>query len=189
MSNRQRLLTVLAAFALAGAMGPAAAQSDLPRVGISASPDHYVDSITVDSVDETITLYACIFGPETGGPLTQPLTKVAWVIHQVCCGAEIFIHDVQYNPEFTHVGHPLIGVQTEAAECIDRDGILLATITASILPTAAGDLLWAAGPFGPARDCDGTQPFFRDMPVTIVFDGEVTPEAGTSWGSLKAVYR
>jgi len=168
--------------------GPARAQSTAPRVGLSASLDSYVDRVDV-LPGEIFTLYAGVYGPEVGGPLTDSLTDLIWVIHQVCCGAEIEILDVQYNPDFEHTGHPLLGVTSKASVCMAGDQLWLATVTARVNNEYPGDVLWAAGPFGPGKNCEGVQPVLNSLPVTIRMDADPTPEEGQSWGSVKAWYR
>ena len=56
----------------------ALAQTTYPRVGLSASPDSHVDTITVVPGEE-FTLYACVFGHAAGGPVDQPFTSLSWV--------------------------------------------------------------------------------------------------------------
>jgi hypothetical protein len=99
------------------------------------------------------------------------------------------IQDMQWNPALEHTGHPLAGVVSSVETCLDQDIIWLATITVRVLSQQAEDLLWAAGPFGPIRDCNGEVPFFMSMPVTIKLEGEPTPTEVSPWGDIKAMYR
>jgi hypothetical protein len=186
MSSRTAIRILLTA-ALALTAAGAAAQ-DAPRIGISAAPDSYVGELVVGE-GEVFTLYACIFGPAGGEPVELQLASVAWVIHQVCCGAEINIHDIQFNPDLIHEGHPLVGVSSTTPTCIDEQGVVLATMQASLANIQTQEMLWAAGPFGPARDCDGGSPLLDALPLTIIYDGVITPDETTSWGAVKAVYR
>jgi len=141
----------------------ARAQTTYPRVGLSVSPDSYVGTITVVPGEE-FTLYACVFGPAPGEPVDQPFTSLSWVIHQVCCGAEVDISEFDFNPDLQHVGHPLVGVQSTAEICYERDAIV-------------------------SHDCEGNNALFMGMAVTIDADGEPTPNEGSRWGSIKAIYR
>ena len=102
-----------------------------PRVGVSASPTEYVDSLDVVTGEE-FTLYVCVFGPGPGEPVGQPFTSLSWVIHQVCCGAEVGILDFQSNPDLEHVGHPLLGMRTTSATCYDQDIVVLGSMTCTL---------------------------------------------------------
>jgi hypothetical protein len=159
-----------------------------PRIGLSADKDIYVDQITVPYNTE-FELYAMVFGFEPGQAMNQPVSTLPWVIHQVCCGAVIEVVDMVFNPALEHVGHPLAGTVSSVETCLDQDSIWLATLTVRLVTTVAGDVLWAAGPFGPIQDCDGQVPFFMNMPVTITLDEEPTPTETSNWGQVKAMYR
>ncbi len=167
---------------------PQVLAQDPPRIGLSASRDTYVDKITVEA-DTEFLLYAMATGFNPGDPMNQAVRSMPWVIHQVCCGAELEIMDVVWNSALTHTGHPLAGTVSSVETCLDQDTIWLATLTVRMLSTQAGDLLWASGPFGPIQDCNGETPFFLSMPVTITLDGIPTPNEASPWGNIKAMYR
>ncbi len=173
---------------LLGLASQAKAQESFPRIGLSASKTSYVDNITVPFATD-FELYAMVTGFNPGEPMNQAVASMPWVIHQVCCGAVLEIQDMQWNPALEHTGHPLAGVTSSVETCLDQDIIWLATITVRVLSQQAEDLLWAAGPFGPIRDCDGEVPFFMSMPVTIKLEGEPTPTEVSPWGDIKAMYR
>jgi len=166
----------------------ARSQTDIPRIGLSADRFTYVDHITVKP-NEDFTLHALVTGFGPGDPINQPVTSLPWVIHQVCCGAVLEIVGIDFNPDLQHAGHPLAGTISSAETCIDQESIWLATLRVRMLSTEAGDVLWAAGPFGPIVDCDGEVPLFLSMPVTITLDGEPTPTETSGWGQIKAMYR
>jgi hypothetical protein len=166
----------------------ARAQTVFPRMGLSASPDVYVDTIEV-GVGQEFTLYACVFGHDPGQALEQPVSRLSWVIHQVCCGAQVDIVDIQYNPEFDHEGHPILGVYSSVPACYDQQAINLATLTCVLNEPIVGGVLWAAGPYDASSDCEGGNALFMGMPVTIVPDDITTPVEATAWGTLKALYR
>jgi len=166
----------------------AKAQESFPRIGISASKTSYVDHITVQ-FDTDFTLYAMVTGFNPGDPVNQPVSSMPWVIHQICCGAVLEIQAMEFNPSLEHSGHPLAGTLSTVETCLDQDIIWLATLTVRMLSTEVGDLLWAAGPFGPIRDCNGEVPFFMSMPVTITLEGEPTPTEVSPFGAIKAMYR
>ena len=177
------LLAILFLFAAS-----AAAQVTYPRMGLSASPNEYIDNITI-APGEEFTLYACVFGPGPGEPVDQAFTSLSWVIHQVCCGAEIDILDYQSNPDLEHTGHPLLGVHTTSETCYDQDLTVLGTLTCNLTNPTPGGVLWAAGPFDASYDCDGGNALFLGMAVTINSEDDVLPTDVSSWGSLKAIYR
>jgi len=166
----------------------ARAQTEYPRMGLSASPDEYVNTIEIVP-GEDFTLYACVFGPGPGEPVGQPFTSLSWVIHQVCCGATVDIRDFQFNPDLDNTGHPLVGVVTTTATCYDKDSVLLATITCNMNNPTPEGVLWAAGPFDASYDCQGGNALFMGMAVTINADGDALPVEESRWGSIKAMYR
>ena len=166
----------------------AAAQTTYPRVGLSSSPNEYIDNITI-APGEEFTLYACVFGPGPGEPVGQAFTSLSWVIHQVCCGAVIDILDFQSNPDLEHTGHPLLGVRTTSETCYDEDLVVLGTLTCSLTNPTPGGVLWAAGPFDASIDCEGGNALFIGLAVTINTEEDVLPTDKSSWGSLKAIYR
>ena len=167
--------------------GPARAQVDYPRVGLSTAPDHYNEEITINE-GEPFVVYACVFGPDAETPLDQPLSSVSWVIHQVCCGSTVQVVSVEWNDEFDHVGHPILGVTSTPKQCVDRDRILLATITAVLYDPVPGGGLWAAGPYDASFDCEGQNALFEGMPISINVADLVSSEE-TTWGGMKALYR
>lgn len=179
-------LTLLALLFLWTAKAPA--QTVYPRVGMSASPTEYVNTLEVE-LGEEFTLYAVVLGPAPGEPIGQGFTSLSWVIHQVCCGAEVNILDFTFGPGLEHTGHPLVGVRTTAETCYEQDSILLATMTCTLTNPTPGGVLWAAGPFDASMDCDGGNALFMGLAVTIDAGGEVLPTDETSWGSIKAIYR
>lgn len=179
-------LTILALLTLAASA--ARAQVSYPRVGISASPTEYIDTLEVVPGEE-FTLYACVFGPGPGEPVGQAFTSISWVIHQVCCGAEVDIYHFDFNPDLEHVGHPLAGVSSTSETCYDQDSIVLATMTCRLTNPTPGGVLWAAGPYDASNDCDGGNALFVGMPVTLVAEGDSVPTEETRWGSIKALYR
>lgn len=179
-------LAVLAALAL---MTATARSQDLyPRVGMSASPDEYVGTLDIVPGEE-FTLYACVFGPGPGEPVGQAFTSLSWVIHQVCCGAEVDIAHFEYNPDLESTGHPLLGVRSSSETCYDQDSIVLATMTCRLSNPTPEGVLWAAGPFDVSHDCGGGNALFMGMAVTLNVAEDVTPNVDRRWGSIKAMYR
>jgi hypothetical protein len=166
----------------------ARSQNMYPRVGLSFSPDEHVESQVVVPGEE-FTLYVCIFGPETGIPVNQPFSSLSWVIHQVCCGAEVDILHYDLNPDLASVGHPLVGVLTTAETCYDRESTLLASMTCTLDNPTPGGVLWAAGPSDASFDCSGGNALFMGMAVNILVEDDVLPVEDSSWGSIKAIYR
>ncbi len=186
--SQRGLAAALALVALLVA-GPAAAQYDFPRIGLSASPTSYVDTMTAE-IGHEFTLYACVFAHEPGQPLQQPLHQVSWVVHQACCGAYLDVQSVELNPLLEHTGStPLAGMVSSVDGCLDESAILLATLTVRLDAPGPGQYLWAAGPYAFAQDCEGGNPIFMDMPVTITVPNNSTPTEVRDWGALKALYR
>ena len=163
-------------------------QTLYPRVGMSASPTEYIDTLEVVPGEE-FTLYACVFGPVPGEPVDQAFTSLSWVIHQVCCGAEVDIYHFEMNPDLEHTGHPLVGVTSSSEFCYDQDSIVLATMTCRLTNPTPGGVLWAAGPFDASNDCDGGNALFMGMAVTLMAEGDSVPTEETRWGTIKALYR
>ncbi|MGD9549073.1 MAG: hypothetical protein AB7V45_16230 [Candidatus Krumholzibacteriia bacterium] len=189
MPSRLASTALLVLLACLARPGTGRAQFEtLPRLGLSASPTAYVDTVEVDQ-SRSFTLYACVFGPEEGAPIGHSLVTVPWVIHQVCCGASIDILNVQYNPELTHDGSPLSGVWSTSEECLDRESLWLATLEVRLNAPEAGDYLWASGPAGGVVECGGTTPWFQGLPVMIQARGELVADDGRSFGSIKAMFR
>ena len=166
----------------------AEAQITFPRLGLSASAESYVDTLDV-AMDEPFTVYICAFGFAPGDPLEQDVSVLQWAVHQVCCGAIFETLDVEYNPAFTHFGSPHMGVTSSSETCVSQDTIWLATLTARLDAPEPGEYLVAAGPINAALDCEGNNPLFMDMPMTITAVGEITPVESSSWDAVKAVYR
>lgn len=159
----------------------APARSGLPMVGLSASRDSYVDKVEAPP-DEVFTIYACAFGGEDGEALDQPLTVVRWVVFQACCGANLDLVDVTYNPALQHTGNPIGGVVSTLDGCRDEESIWLATIKVRLRAPGPGNYLWASGSFGWAEDCAGENVQFRDMPLQMIVPGD------GSWGALHAEF-
>jgi hypothetical protein len=164
------------------------AQEEYPRIGLSAARDVYLDHITVP-VGAEFELYAIVTGSAPGGALNQPVSSLPWVIHQVCCGEVVEFLDLEFNPDLQHEGHPLAGTVSSVESCLDQDTIWLATLKVRLVAGTDYDVLWAAGPFGPIRDCGGQVPLFLGMAVTISPEPDPTPAEAGPWGSLKAMYR
>ena len=183
-----RLILAGALLGLLFAGGAAQAQLDFPRVGISASPDSSVTTITA-AIGEPFTLYACVFAHNNGDVLDQPLTELHWVLHQVCCGAVLEIIDVQYNSDFTHSGTVPTGVVSTSETCVDQPSIVLATLTVAMEAPEPGEYLAAAGPGGPTYDCAGETLLMMDMVVTVTATGDITPVEPLQFDALKALYR
>ncbi len=167
----------------------AEAQLTFPRLGLSASPTSYVDSLAVE-IGQEFTLYVCAFGNQPGDPLEQDISVLQWAVHQVCCGAVLQIIDTEFSPDFYHEGTPYFGVSSSSETCVSEEAIVLATLTIVLDAPEPGDYLAAAGPWAAAVDCDGNNPLFMDMPMTLTATSDgISPVSQTTWGGLKATYR
>ena len=162
--------------------------AQFPRLGVSASPDHYVDPIDV-FLNEEFELYICVFGVDEETPLAQEFSSIAWVLHQSCCGAALLVNSVDFNPNFEHFGIPSLGVISSSEVCVDEPSIVLATIHANMIADEDGAYLVAAGPYQAAYDCAGESPVMMGMAITINLTGISVPTENQSWNSVKALYR
>ncbi len=188
MTVRSRVFLSLL-FLTGGLVATSSAQTPaMPRVGLSADKNTYVDHLSV-LFDTDFPLYAMVVGPMGGGPLNQAVNTVPWVIHQVCCGAVLDIRNIEYNPAMTHTGHPLIGTVSVADSCANQGNLWLATLTVRLVSANAGEVLWASGPFGAISDCNGNTPPFQGLAVNISLTGNPTPTETSPWGRVKAMYR
>ncbi len=184
------LFLVVAAVLLAVVMlSASAAQAQFPRIGISASSTEYVENIDV-VLNEEFTLYVCVFGEDSDTPLDQDFISLSWVLHQVCCGATLTVHNVQYNTDFQHEGTPNQGVVSSSDVCVDEPAILLATLTMTIFAEDDGAYLAACGPYQQPVDCEGGNPLLMAMPMTLNLTGAGSvPTDHSVFGELKALYR
>ncbi len=165
------------------------ARAQFPRIGLSAAPDHHVDNLDV-VLGEEFTLYVCVFGIDNETDLEQDFATISWVLHQVCCGATFYVHDVQYSPDFQHSGEPPLGVISSSEVCVDEPFITLATITMSMDAPTDGEYLTACGPYQQAVDCEGGNPLVMGLPMVLNLTGAgSTPTEPSQWSSVKAYYR
>ena len=164
------------------------AKAQFPRLGLSASPDHYEGFIDV-ALDEEFELYICVFGEDEDTPLDQGFSTISWVLHQVCCGAALVVSSVEYNPSFQHEGLPSLGVVSSSEGCVDEPSILLATLTATMFADEDGEYLVASGPYGQPVDCEGNNPVVMGMAMTIGLTGVSIPTETDTWESVKSYYR
>jgi hypothetical protein len=175
---------------------------DYPRLGLSAAPDAYVDSLTVQP-DQEFTLYLVATGPNGTEPLPFGISSLQWAVFAGCCGVIFDIHEVTYNPQLDHVGHPLAGVVSTAPDCLDVDFLLLATLDFQIINAVPGTYLMPAGATGPAWDCAAESHLFLDLTVSVRLeeggvvstvpndssDGSSPASGPQTWGGVKANYR
>ncbi len=188
LRNLRLSVLCLTLLIMAAAVQRAAAQDTSPRIGLSASRDTYLDQIDVE-FDTDFTLYVMVFGPADGVPMTQSISKMPWVIHQVCCGAVLELNNIEFNPALEHTGFPLSGTVSSVPNCIDQDSIWLATLTVRLASPQPGAFLWASGPFGAILDCAGETQFMSGLAVTINMDESPAPAEASPWGQIKAMYR
>jgi len=164
-------------------------RAQYPRIGISGSPDAYIDSLDV-MLNETFTLYVCVFGPDAETPLDQEYSSLSWVLHQVCCGAILSVENVVYNTDFQHEGSPGMGVVSSSEVCVDEPVLLLATMTMSLFAEEDGGYLAACGPYQQPVDCDGGNPILMGMGMQLNLSGAGgTPNDSLGLQEIKALYR
>ena len=76
------------------------------RLGLSAAPDHYLDTIAPD-VGEPFTLHVILTGMSADEPLAFELQSVEWVIHTICCGdSPVGVTSLVHAPGFEVDGDP-----------------------------------------------------------------------------------
>lgn len=164
------------------------AQTEFPRLGLSAAPDAYVGTLEV-SAGEPFQLYVVAKGPNGSDVLPFDLLSLAWAVFAPCCGASYEILDIEYNPLLDHVGHPFTGVDSASEICLEDDFLYLASLTFEMRVELPGNYILPAGAIGPAYDCEGESHFFFDLTVEAIVDGGFTPNDKSTWGALKSRYR
>ncbi len=170
-------------------VGASIAQSEFPRLGLSAENDHYVGQLNAE-IGDTITLYVGAFGSESGVALDEAILSFGWAIFQVCCGADLLIVDFEYIGDFSSQGHPLAGVNSVAPECVSGEFMLLAVLDILLLtPDGPGDYTISAGPTSATINCAGETKIFAGAEVVVTATGEISPTVNTSWSGLKAIFR
>jgi len=170
--------------------GNASAQYDFPRLGLSAVPDDYVGEMSAE-IGDTFTVYAGVYGSESGIPLDEDILSLSWTVHQVCCGADLIVVDHEFVGDFVSEGHPLAGVTSLAPSCVSADFIPLAVLRVLLLtPDGPGDYLMSGGPYAPSENCDGESPIFMEGVIMVsAWQEETAPVVGTTWSDLKSYYR
>ncbi len=187
-SRKWLYFTVAVASLLFLVLGVTSARAQAPRLGLSASPDHYIESIDV-ALGEEFEIYICVFGVDDDTLLEQDFASLAWVLHQVCCGAAILVDSIDFNPNFQHEGLPSLGVISSSEVCVTEPSILLATLHVTMIADADGAYLLAAGPYQPAVDCEGNNPVMMGMAMVINLSGATTLAETETWDSVKAEFR
>ena len=181
----------LAALALVAALlvaTVAQAQISYPRLGLSASKDAYVDTMTSEA-GQPFTLHVIATGVDGLLPLPFEMATFDWAVFAVCCGGAAGMLGYELCADLDHAGHPLVSVTSSAETCLDRDVIYLASVTFFLEGEGPGDYLMVAGATGPAYDCDGGNHLLMDLAVTVTLTGDVTPTDDPTWGQVKALYR
>jgi len=192
---RQRLspwvqvgLSIMVLVASASVGNTVVAQTDFPRLGLSAAPDAYISTIEV-AAGEPFQVYVVAKGPDGSDVLPFDLLSLEWAVFAPCCGASYEIIAMEFNPLLDHVGHPFSGVDSSSEICLDDDFLYLASLTFEMRVELPGNYILPAGAIGPAYDCDGESHFFFDLTVEAIVDGGFTPNVTSTWGALKASYR
>lgn len=168
---------------------PAAAQLEFCMLGLSAAPDAYVDQITVAYGDE-FDLYVILAGPEGTTPLPWILESVNWAVLQNCCGGSpaYMIDSELLGSDLIHTGDPVVGVTSEASNCVQKDVVALARLTFTWVTTPVRNFYLGAAPMTVATTCaEDFQPL-SSRSVEIIPTG-VTPAEVSDWGAVKSLYR
>ena len=170
-------------------LSASAARAPFPRIGISAAPDFQLDTLDV-VLGQEFTLYVVVLGVDAETPLDQEYASLAWVLHQVCCGATLSVENIVYNPDFQHQGTPNQGVISSSEVCVDEPVLLLATMTMLMAAEEDGDYLAACGPYQQPVDCEGGNPILMGMSMMLSLTGAgSSPNDSLGLQEIKAMYR
>jgi len=180
-----RMVLIPTILALFWAMG-SAQDGPTARLGLSALPDMYVDTIQ-PNIGETFILYVVLDGLD-GAPLTFSLQTVEWIVHTACCGdSPVSITSLVHSPLLEAAGDPYDSVVT-VAPCPTADTLLLATVTFDWLLEGATTFMLSAGALSGALDCDGDAHLLQTLNV-LVEGQDPAPVETESWSGIKALFR
>lgn len=164
----------------------AAPASDLPALGLSASPDSYVGEIEVDYGDP-FTLYVFLSGPG-GEALSFDLESLDWSLLATCCGGSPALYgNAVFGEGMEHEGDPSLSVTSTAETCLQDDFVLLATLEFDWIVEPAGPFYLGAVAHT-VRDCEGESRFVTGLPLVVVPNG-ITPAERETWSGIKRTYR
>jgi hypothetical protein len=184
---RYRTVLLTAALLLIGAGSAAAQIPDVEaQLTLSVSPDELIQEIAVSDGD-TFSLHVVVAGLPGQEKVNFDVQQFHWSVLEACCGSAILLQDVIYNPSFTHEGHPFAGVISSSDICLDDDIYSLATLRLAIDAPESGAYEVLLYPLDVALDCDGGGRSLLGTGATIFVD--FVPNEGSSWSSVKALYR
>jgi hypothetical protein len=181
-------MALAATLLLVGAV-TALAQTPVARLGFSAAPDAYVESLTVENGEE-FTLYVVATGMPGEGGVPFDVAQFRWSVLQACCGSTFLIQDVEFNPEMEHEGNPFAGVISHSETCLTDEFYWIATIRFVSVAEESGPYVAGCIPLDVGLDCDGNEwtMLGMDTIVVVTFDGEVANENAT-WSEVRRQYR
>ena len=168
--------------------GAASAQWEpTARLGLSAAPDQYVETIA-PTIGEPFTLHVILTGMNEDEPLAFNLQSVTWLIHTVCCGdSPVGVTDLVYGDGITAVGDPYEEVTTSVPDCPGGETLLLATAQFEWLLEGETSFLLSAGALTAGLACDDSAHLLQTLVVDVVGQDPSPVEADT-WSGIKALY-
>jgi hypothetical protein len=180
--RRVACLALFVAPTLAGAQWEPTA-----RLGLSAAPDHYVDTIA-PQVGDPFTLHVILTGMADDQPLDFALRSVEWVIHTVCCGdSPVGVTELVHAPGFVTEGDPYVALVSLTDLCPAGPTILLATATFEWLLEGETEFFLSAGSLTGALDCDDEGHLLQTLTV-LVTGQDPSPVAASTWTGIKALF-
>ncbi len=157
------------------------------RLGLSAAPDSYIDTIAPD-IGEPFTLYVILTGMSADEPLAFNLQSVEWVIHTVCCGdSPVGVTELLTAPGFVTEGDPYESLASLTDLCPGGDTVHLATATFEWLLEGESEFFLSAGSITGALDCDEEGHLLQTITV-LVSGQDPAPVEGTTWTGIKALF-
>ncbi len=182
-----RIARCLAIATLILTASAAVAQTDMPRLGLSASPVAFVDSLQVEYGDD-FTLWVVMTTPEPDAGAFD-LEYVKWALLNSCCGGSPALYvDAVMGEGLVHDGDPVFAVESEAETCVTGELTVLAECHFTWIYEPEGPFNLAAAALTAARDCADETWYPSGLEFEVIPDLS-TPAEAESWGNLKARFR
>ena len=176
-----------ALFCLLGALPAMAQIPTFPRIGVSASPDHYEPGLDVHG-DEMFELYVLALPPEDEPMLQHDYGLFHWGVLESCCGGSAVIVSEEYNPSCEHDGSVYGGVVTTSDECMSGESFLICTITLRMLAENPGRYYVVAGPLSLAQTCGQEGVVMTDLIAYVDYTPELAPTEPVSLSRVKGLF-
>ena len=186
--SRMARAALLATLIVAVSAASASAQYVMfPRIGVSASPDHYQPILELVGED-TFELYVVALPAEDQTTLQQDYGRFHWAVLEACCGGAAAVIETWYNPVYEHEGDPYLGVYSSSEECMNGSIVHLATLSLRMLIDIPGQYYVIGGPLAVARTCEQEDVVLTDLIAYINYQPTVTPTDQTSLSDVKAMF-